>query len=31
MKTGWYFNIGRKEFFVESNQQNKTKNLRKKF
>ena len=25
MKTGWYFNIGRKEFFVESSQQNKTK------
>ena len=25
MKTGWYFNIGRKEYFVESTQQNKTK------
>lgn len=25
MKTGWYFNVGRKEFFVESNQKNKTK------
>lgn len=24
MKIGWYFNVGRKEFFVESNQQNKT-------
>lgn len=25
MKKGWYFNVGRKEYFVESNQQNKTK------
>ena len=24
MKTGWYFNIGVKEYFIESNQQNKT-------
>ena len=24
MKTGWYFNVGRKEIFVESDQKNKT-------
>lgn len=24
MKTGWYFNVGRKEYFVETMQQNKT-------
>ena len=25
MKTGWYFNVGQKEYFVETTQQNKTK------
>lgn len=25
MKTGWYFNVGKKEYFVETTQQNKTK------
>mgnify|MGYP001060235471 CR=1 FL=1 len=24
-KKGWYFNVGQKEYFVETNQQNKTK------
>ena len=24
MKTGWYFNVGRREFFVETERQNKT-------
>ena len=31
MKIGWYFNVGRKEFFVESNQQNKTRKFAEKF
>ena len=27
MKQGWYFNIGAKEYFIESNRQNKTRNF----